>query len=121
MVLIDSSSSTPSIKVSLLQSLLMEENGIFIFQPKRGSIKSDAYISSILSKGNQRTSVSTLKGIYNMIAFVLGCLNRLLSVDQFLDSRCQNRLSSAWRPRIFKEVKSTRAPQWRPMAFFRTI
>ncbi len=41
----------------------------------------------------------------------LGCLNRLLSVDQFLDSRCQSRLSSAWRPRIFKEVKSTRAPQ----------
>src|SRR5712691_10593836 len=41
----------------------------------------------------------------------MGCLNRLLSVDQFLDSRCQSRLSSAWRPRIFKEVKSTRAPQ----------
>src|SRR5437867_9523016 len=26
----------------------------------------------------------------------LGCLNRLLSVDRFLDSRCQSRLSSAW-------------------------
>src|SRR6266568_1742334 len=86
MVLIDSSSSTPSIKVSLLQSLLMEENGIFIFQPKRGSIKSDAYISSILSKGNQRTSVSTLKGIYNMIAFVLAkhLRRRDLTIKTFL-------------------------------------
>jgi hypothetical protein len=26
----------------------------------------------------------------------LGCPNRLLSVDRFLDSRCQSRLSSAW-------------------------
>ena len=42
----------------------------------------------------------------SVIEHLLGCLNRLLSVDQFLDSRCQSRLSSAWRPRIFKEVKS---------------
>src|SRR5262249_42000028 len=27
---------------------------------------------------------------------ILGCLNRLLSVDRFLDSRGQSRLSSAW-------------------------
>jgi hypothetical protein len=26
----------------------------------------------------------------------LGCPTRLLSVDRFLDSRCQSRLSSAW-------------------------
>lgn len=51
----------------------------------------------------------------------LGCLNRLLSVDRFLDSRCPSRLCSAWRPRIFKEVKSSWTPQWRPMAFFITI
>ena len=39
----------------------------------------------------------------------LGCLNRLLSVDRFLDSRCQSRLSSAWWPSIFKESVSSRA------------
>ena len=27
---------------------------------------------------------------------MVGCPNRLLSVDRFLDSRCQSRLSSAW-------------------------
>ena len=26
----------------------------------------------------------------------IGCPNRLLSVDRFLDSKCQSRLSSAW-------------------------
>src|SRR5438132_2107263 len=34
----------------------------------------------------------------------LGCLNRPLSVDRFLDSRCQSRLCSAWGPRIFQDV-----------------
>src|SRR5438093_3769123 len=51
----------------------------------------------------------------------LGCLNRLFSVDRFLGSRCQSRLSAVWCPRIFKEVQSTRAPQWRPIEFFITI
>src|SRR5713101_4459048 len=51
----------------------------------------------------------------------VGCLNRFLSVDRFLDSRCHSRLSSTWRPRIFKEVKFTRRPQWRPMTFFITV
>src|SRR5947207_13641020 len=32
----------------------------------------------------------------------LGCLNRLLSVDRFLDSRGQSRLFSAWWGSIFK-------------------
>src|SRR5216684_6100971 len=57
----------------------------------------------------------------NVTTIGLGRLNWLLSVDRFLDSRCQSRLSSAWRPRIFKEVQSTRAPPWRPMIFFITI
>ena len=34
----------------------------------------------------------------------VGCPNRLLSVDRFLDSRCQSRLSSAWWRSIFKAV-----------------
>jgi len=50
----------------------------------------------------------------------VGCLNRLLSVDRFLDSRCQSRLSSAWWRSIFKESVSSRDPQWRPMEFFIT-
>ena len=48
----------------------------------------------------------------------VGCLNRLLSVNRFLDSRYQSRLCSAWGSRIFKEVRSTWGPQWRSMAFF---
>ena len=46
--------------------------------------------------------------------------NRLLSVDRFLDSRCQSGLSSArWR-RIFKKWVSRRASPLRPIEFFIT-
>src|SRR6266571_6323647 len=51
----------------------------------------------------------------------LGCLNRLLSVDRFLDSRCQSRLSSAWWRNIFKGSASSRTPHLRPVEFFITI
>ena len=51
----------------------------------------------------------------------LGCPNRLLSVDRFLDSRCQSRPSCAWWRNIFKEAKPTRRPQWGPMLPSTTI
>jgi hypothetical protein len=54
-------------------------------------------------------------------AFILGCLNRLLSIDRFLDSRCQSRLCSAWWHRIFKQSASNRVPHVRPQTFFVTI
>jgi hypothetical protein len=70
----------------------------------------------------QRPLVNTgLELLVNRRSFQVGRLNRLLAVDRFLDSRCQSRLCSTWRPRIFKEGKSTWGPQWRPMAFFTTI
>jgi hypothetical protein len=50
----------------------------------------------------------------------LGCLNQLLSVDRFLDSRCQSRLCFAWWPSIFRAPVSSREPQLRPMEFFIT-
>jgi hypothetical protein len=52
---------------------------------------------------------------------VLGCLNRLLSIDRFLDSRCQSRLCSAWWHRIFKQSASNQVPHVRPQTFFVTI
>ena len=51
----------------------------------------------------------------------VGCLNRLLSVDRFLDSRCQNRLFSAWWGSIFKASASSQAGQPRPRALFVTV
>jgi predicted nucleic acid-binding protein len=51
---------------------------------------------------------------------VLRCLNRFLSVDRFLDSRCQSRLSSAWRGGIFKASGASRTSQLRPIEFFIT-
>ena len=51
----------------------------------------------------------------------LGCLNRLLSIDRFLDSRCQRRLCSAWWRRIFKGSASSGIPQVRPIGFFITL
>jgi transposase-like protein len=50
----------------------------------------------------------------------LRCLNRFLSVDRFLDSRCQSRLSSAWRGGIFKASGASRTSQLRPIEFFIT-
>jgi len=52
---------------------------------------------------------------------VLGCPNRLSSVDRFLYSRCQSRRSCAWWRNIFKEAKPTRRPQWGPMIPSTTI
>src|SRR5437870_500753 len=51
----------------------------------------------------------------------IGCLNWLLSIDRFLDSRCQSRLCSAWWRRIFKQSASNRVPHVRPQTFFVTI
>ena len=51
----------------------------------------------------------------------LGCLNRLLSVDRFLDSRGQSRLFSAWWGSIFKASASSQAGQPRPRALFVTV
>jgi predicted HTH domain antitoxin len=51
----------------------------------------------------------------------LGGLNRVLSVDRFLDSRCQSRLSSAWWDSMFKASASRRTPQLRPMEFSITV
>ena len=51
----------------------------------------------------------------------LGCLNRLFSVDRFLDSRCQSRCCSAWWRRVFKESVSSRESQLRPIGFFISI
>jgi hypothetical protein len=51
----------------------------------------------------------------------LGCLNRLLSVDRFLDSRCQSRRCSTWWHRIFKQSASNRVPHVRPQTFLVTI
>src|SRR5712692_5629179 len=52
---------------------------------------------------------------------ILGCPNRLSSVDRFLYSRCQSRRSCAWWRNIFKEAKPTRRPQWGPMIPSTTI
>ena|SRR5438094_1995767 len=49
------------------------------------------------------------------------CLNRLSSVDQFLDSRCQSRFSSAWWGRIFKASASSRSGQPRSTALFVSV
>jgi transposase-like protein len=51
----------------------------------------------------------------------IGCLNRFLSIDRFLDSRCQSRLCSAWWHRIFKQSASNQVPHVRPQTFFVTI
>jgi hypothetical protein len=48
----------------------------------------------------------------------LGCLNRLLFIDWFLDSKCQSRLCSAWWGSIFKASASNRTGQLRPRALF---
>ena len=51
----------------------------------------------------------------------LGCLNRLSSVDQFLDSRCQSRFSSAWWRRLFKASASRRTCELRPRVLFVSV
>lgn len=58
------------------------------------------------------------QGLERLEQIKLGCPNRFLVVDRFLDSRCQSRLFDAWWPRVVREVKSTRAWQWRPIVFF---
>ena len=59
------------------------------------------------------------EGLNNHI--VLGCPNRLSSVDRFLYSRCQSRPSCAWWRNVFKEAKPTQRPQWGSMLPSTTI
>src|SRR5262249_49478610 len=68
-----------------------------------------------------RNALNEIKEILTNMGLSLGCLNRLLSVARFLDSRCQSRLSSAWWRSIFKGSASSRTPHLRPIEFFITI
>src|SRR4029450_7843856 len=43
------------------------------------------------------------------VAPCVGCLNRLLFVDWFLDSKCHIRLCSVWWASIFKALASNRS------------
>src|SRR5262249_37446992 len=52
---------------------------------------------------------------------MLGGLNRLLSVDRFLDLRCHSRLFSARWGSLFKASVSSQAGQPRPRALFVTV
>jgi len=49
-----------------------------------------SYSSNLRKLGHEAHHI-----FFNNEALQIGCLNRLLSVDRFLDSRCQSRLSSA--------------------------
>ena len=57
----------------------------------------------------------------NFCTLTLGCLNRFLSVDRFLDSRCHSRFSSAWSGCLCKAPAFSRTPRLRPRALFVTI
>jgi hypothetical protein len=50
----------------------------------------------------------------------LGCPNRPLALDQFLDSPCQSRLSHAWWRSSFKEKGVIQACQLRPIGICTT-
>ena len=51
---------------------------------------------------------------------LLGCLNRPLALDRFLDSKCQSRLFHACWRRIFNEKGVIQARQLRPIRIFTT-
>ena len=53
-------------------------------------------------------------------AIDLGCPNRPLALDRFLDSKCQSRLFHAWWRSIFKEKEVIQARQPRPIRIFTT-
>ena len=50
----------------------------------------------------------------------LGCPNRPLALDQFLDSQCHSRLSRAWWHGIVNEKGVMQACQLRPIGIFTT-
>jgi hypothetical protein len=50
----------------------------------------------------------------------LGCPNRPLALDRFLDSQCQSRLSHAWWRSIFNEKGVIQVCQLRPIGIFTT-
>src|SRR5712691_6592555 len=52
------------------------------------------------------------------LTLLVGCLNRLLSIDRFLDSRGQSRRFSAWWRSLFKEKGFIQSRQLRAIEFF---
>ena len=81
----------------------------------------ESLIKSLINAPSLADPYDMAKHISPDIVSILGCPNRLLSVDRFLDSRCQSRPSCAWWRNIFKEVKPIRRPQWGPMVPSATI
>ena len=63
---------------------------------------------------------SSLEGLQIPVATGLGRLKRRLSIDRFLDSKCQSRLFHAWRRRIFNDQWVIEVGQLRPIAVFTT-
>src|SRR6266446_5106432 len=58
--------------------------------------------------------------LYDYHDITLGCPNRPLALDRFLDSKCQSRLFHAWWRSIFKEKGVIQARQPRPISIFTT-
>src|SRR5215510_14787480 len=79
--------------------------GLLTFRFLRlGQFCNDVVHFLVTSRGNRRNLV-----------FRLGCPNRPLALDQFLDSPCQSRLSHAWWRSSFKEKGVIQACQLRPI------
>ena len=101
------------------------------FRPNRSTYNAIAYLGNRLTgrsgegyqwviEGDISSYFDTIPHRKLMKAVKIGCPNRPLALDRFLDSPCQSRLSHAWWRSIFNEKGVIQGCQLRPLGIFTT-